>query len=204
MILLIDNYDSFVYNLARYVGQIGYERKVVRNNKITIQEIDALKPSHIILSPGPCAPNEAGICLDVITAFYSKIPILGICLGHQAIGQAFGGKIIRAKEPKHGKEATISHDGCGIFAKIDSPLKVGLYHSLAVSDDDFPQSLKVTARSENAEIMAITHRQHPVVGVQFHPESVLTSQGYQLLCNFLMPNSQSVNKNGRKLSELCV
>lgn len=206
MILLIDNYDSFVYNLARYVGLVGFERRVIRNNKIRIEEIASLNPSHIILSPGPCAPNEAGICLDVISEFYSKIPILGICLGHQAIGQAFGGKVVRAKEPKHGKEVTIFHDSCETFLEIENPLKVGLYHSLAVSDDDFPDVLKVTARSENKEIMAISHRQYPVVGVQFHPESVLTSQGYQFLSNFLRQDNQTRNeaKEGRKVSEFFV
>lgn len=204
MILLIDNYDSFVYNLARYVGRIGFERKVIRNDEITIEEILSMNPSHIILSPGPCAPNDAGICLDLISEFYSKIPILGICLGHQAIGQAFGGKVVRAKEPKHGKEAKIIHDCDGLFTGVENPLKVGLYHSLAIADANFPAVLKVTARSENREIMAISHREYPVVGVQFHPESVLTAQGYQLLCNFLKPKTHANLKNieGTEVSEV--
>jgi len=184
MILLIDNYDSFVYNLARYVGELGFERQVVRNNAITLDEIAALAPSHIIISPGPCAPDQAGISLSVIKQFGSSIPILGVCLGHQAIGQAYGGKVVRAKFPMHGKASQIKHDEKQIFEKIENPLRVARYHSLIVSDEVFPDELCVTARCENGEIMALCHREYPVYGVQFHPESVLTTSGHTLLWNF--------------------
>lgn len=185
MILLIDNYDSFVYNLARYVGELGFPRQVVRNNAITLDEIEKLSPSHIIISPGPCAPDQAGISLAVIKQFGSSIPILGVCLGHQAIGQAYGGKVVRAKFPMHGKASHIKHDEKTIFEKIENPLRVARYHSLIVSDEIFPDELRVTARCENGEIMALCHREYPVYGVQFHPESVLTASGHTLLQNFL-------------------
>lgn len=185
MILLIDNYDSFVYNLARYVGELGFQRVVVRNDSITLAEIEKLNPSHIIISPGPLTPTEAGISLNVIKRFDSSIPILGVCLGHQAIGQAYGGKVVRAKNPMHGKASYIKHDEKNIFTKIENPLRVARYHSLIVSEENFPDELCVTARCERGEIMAIRHQQYPVYGVQFHPESVLTISGHALLRNFL-------------------
>jgi anthranilate synthase/aminodeoxychorismate synthase-like glutamine amidotransferase len=184
MIVLIDNYDSFVYNLARYFGQLGYERSVVRNDELTVNDIKKLNPSHIVISPGPCTPNEAGISLQVIHELGSVIPILGICLGHQAIAQAYGGRVVSAKKPMHGKASQIQHNERGVFSNIANLLTVGRYHSLAVAD--LPACLEVTATSEDGEIMAIQHREHCVVGLQFHPESVLTESGYDLLRNFLM------------------
>jgi len=184
MILLIDNYDSFVFNLARYVSEAGMGCQVVRNDAISLTEIEQLKPSHIIISPGPCTPNEAGISLAIIQHF-TDIPLLGVCLGHQAIGQAFGGKVVRAKYPMHGKSSNIIHDEQNLFANLPQPLMVARYHSLIVSNEDFPSSLKVTARSEQGEIMALQHKQLPIFGVQFHPESVLTTHGRELLENFL-------------------
>jgi anthranilate synthase/aminodeoxychorismate synthase-like glutamine amidotransferase len=186
MILLIDNYDSFVYNLARYIGELGYERCVKRNDEITIDEIEILTPTHIIISPGPCAPDQAGISLAVIRRFAASIPILGVCLGHQAIGQAFGAAITRAKSPAHGKSSLITHDEKNLFAGMPQPLRVGRYHSLIIAADDFPeQQLKITALCPAGEIMAVQHVTYPMFGVQFHPESVLTEQGYALLKNFL-------------------
>jgi para-aminobenzoate synthetase component 2 len=186
MILLIDNYDSFVYNLARYVGELGFERIVKRNDHVTLHEIEQLQPSHIIISPGPCAPLQAGISLEVIRYFGERrVPILGVCLGHQAIGQVYGGEIVRAKHPMHGKSSLITHDEVGLFAGLANPMRVARYHSLIVNEDNLPQQLQVTARCDRGEIMALQHRTLPVFGVQFHPESVLTEQGYALLRNFL-------------------
>lgn len=185
MILLIDNYDSFVFNLARYVAELGYEYQVVRNDQITLDEIAAKAPTHIILSPGPCSPNEAGICLSLITRFLATIPILGVCLGHQAIGQACGGKVVRAATPKHGKSSLVHHDGKGLFQDLPNPFKVARYHSLIVENDSVPACLKVTARTAENEIMAIEHQDYPVFGVQFHPESVLTEHGHAMLERFL-------------------
>jgi len=184
MILLIDNYDSFVYNLARYVGELGFDRYVVRNDMISLAEIEELNPTHIIISPGPCAPDQAGISLAVIQCFAGKIPILGVCLGHQAIGQAFGAKVTRAKRPMHGKPSMTSHHGEDIFMGLANPLKTARYHSLIVSEANFPAELEITARCEMGEIMALKHRELPIYGVQFHPESVLTEQGHELLNNF--------------------
>jgi len=185
MILLIDNYDSFVYNLARYVGELGFERCVKRNDAMTLEEIKALAPSHIIVSPGPKAPEQAGISMAVIREFAGRIPILGVCLGHQAIGQVFGGVVTRAKRPLHGKASLIRHDRKNLFRNLPNPLSVARYHSLIVSDENFPSELNVTARCDGGEIMALEHRDYPVFGVQFHPESVLTEGGYDLLKNFL-------------------
>jgi para-aminobenzoate synthetase component 2 len=185
MILLIDNYDSFVYNLARYVGELGYERLVKRNDAIGLAEIERLQPSHIIISPGPCAPLAAGISMEVIKRFGARIPMLGVCLGHQAIGQVYGGDVVRAKKPMHGKSSLITHDEKNIFLGLKNPLQVGRYHSLVVQDENLPEVLAVTARSEEGEIMGLQHNEYPVFGVQFHPESVLTQQGYVLLKNFL-------------------
>ncbi|MBI5447136.1 MAG: aminodeoxychorismate/anthranilate synthase component II [Gammaproteobacteria bacterium] len=186
MILLIDNYDSFVYNLARYVGQLGYKRKVVRNDEITLNGIEKINPSHIIISPGPRAPDDAGISLEVIHQFFERVPILGICLGHQAIGQAFGGSVERAIKPMHGKSSYITHNKRTIFKDIVSPLKVARYHSLIVEKNSLLSSpLEIIAESEEGEVMGLQHKKYNVVGVQFHPESVLTDSGYKILSNFL-------------------
>ncbi|MFI4937454.1 MAG: anthranilate synthase component II [Candidatus Berkiellales bacterium] len=186
MILIIDNYDSFVFNLARYVAELGYDCQVVRNDQISLQDIEKLAPTQIILSPGPCTPNEAGICLELIQCFAAKIPILGVCLGHQAIAQALGGKVIRARTPKHGKSERIIHLGCGLFGSLPNPLTVARYHSLLVENHSLPQALKITAVTAHGEIMAIAHREFQVYGLQFHPESILTEQGHAILQNFLV------------------
>lgn len=183
MILVIDNYDSFVENLARYIRELNHETFVIRNDAITIHEIEKLKPSHIVLSPGPCSPDEAGICLALIEHFAGEIPILGVCLGHQAIGQAFGAKVVRAIKPMHGKTSLITHQQKQIFANIFSPLTVARYHSLIVQE--VPDCLEVTATSKEGEIMALQHRKYPIYGVQFHPESFLTEHGHDLINNFL-------------------
>jgi para-aminobenzoate synthetase component 2 len=185
MILLIDNYDSFVYNLARYVGELGHPRCVKRNDVIDLQDIEDINPTHIIISPGPCAPLQAGISMAVIKEFGSRIPILGVCLGHQAIGQVYGGNVKRAQKPMHGKASPITHAQNYLFAGLKNPLRVARYHSLIVAEENFPSELEVTARSIEGEVMAIMHRTYPVFGVQFHPESVLTESGYALLENFL-------------------
>jgi anthranilate synthase/aminodeoxychorismate synthase-like glutamine amidotransferase len=185
MILLVDNYDSFVWNLARYVAELGAPRLVVRNDRITLDEIAALAPSHIILSPGPCGPAEAGICVEAILRFGPRVPILGVCLGHQCIGAAYGGVVDRALRPMHGKTSPITHDGTGVFRDLPSPLTVTRYHSLIVRDEGLPACLAVTARSAEGEIMGLAHRAFPVHGVQFHPEAALTEQGHALLATFL-------------------
>lgn len=185
MILVIDNYDSFVENLARYCRELGKKTIVYRNDKITINKIKELKPSHIILSPGPCTPNEAGICIDIVKEFYKTTPILGVCLGHQAIGQAFGGKIIKAKVPMHGKSSIIEHNKNGVMESIESPTKVARYHSLVVCYKSLPKELEVTSRTKENEIMAFQHKESPTFGVQFHPESVLTDSGYEIIRNFI-------------------
>ncbi len=181
MILLIDNYDSFVYNLARYFENTGFDTQIVRNDKITIEEIKELNPSHIILSPGPCSPNEAGISLQVVANFYNKIPMLGVCLGHQIIAQAFGAKITRAKYPMHGKSSLILHNSKDIFNDIPNPLQVGRYHSLIVTDIEENSDLLITAKCFKDEIMALKHKRYNVFGVQFHPEAILTEYGCRLL-----------------------
>lgn len=184
MILLIDNYDSFVYNLSRYAGQLGHQRCVVRNDAINLDEIARNQPEAIILSPGPCTPSEAGICLKLLAKFHETIPILGVCLGHQCIGEAFGGHTVRAAKPMHGKASIIDHNGKGLFLGLRRPLRGGRYHSLVTKlPPDAP--LEVTARAQGEDtIMAVMHRQYPVYGLQFHPESVLTDQGLDLLRNF--------------------
>lgn len=187
MILLIDNYDSFVYNLARYVAELGEEPVVHRNDAITVEEIEVLDPSHIIVSPGPCSPAEAGISTEVIRRLGPSLPILGVCLGHQCIGAAYGAEIVRARRPMHGKTSSISHDGRGIFSGLPSPFRATRYHSLVIAPESVPFELHVTATAEDGEIMAVAHRDHPVVGVQFHPESVLTEHGYRMLDQFLGP-----------------
>ncbi len=185
MILLIDNYDSFVYNLARYVAELGEAPVVRRNDALTPEDIARLGPSHIIISPGPCTPREAGISVETIRRLGPSVPILGVCLGHQAIGAAYGAEIVRARRPMHGKTSAIHHDGTSLFTGLPSPLTATRYHSLVISPDSVPAELRVTARAEDDEIMAVTHVEHPVVGVQFHPESVLTEYGYRMLDWFL-------------------
>ena len=185
MILLIDNYDSFVFNLARYVRELGEEAVVYRHDAISLEDIAALAPSHIILSPGPGAPGEAGISIAVVRRFGSTVPLLGVCLGHQCIGAAYGAGIVRAARPVHGKTAPIRHDGRGIFAGLPNPFPAARYHSLVIARESVPAVLRVTATADDGEIMAIEHRSHPVIGVQFHPESVLTEHGYVLLDRFL-------------------
>lgn len=185
MILLIDNYDSFTFNLYQYIGIFADDIKVVRNDKITIEEIRELKPERIVLSPGPKSPKEAGICMEVVKTFYDRIPILGICLGHQCIGEALGGTVSYAKQLFHGKQSLISHDGSSIFNGIDTPIKVARYHSLAVQSDDLPDCLRVLARTADGEIMAMRHKEFPVVGLQFHPESIYTEHGKRMVENFV-------------------
>ena len=185
MILLIDNYDSFTYNLYQSFGIFADEIRVVRNDKITIDEIHAMQPEKIVLSPGPKSPKEAGICMDVVKEFYDKLPILGICLGHQCIGEALGGTVSYAKELFHGKQSEITHDGSSVFEGIDSPVKVARYHSLAVQREDLPQDLRILAETEDGEIMAIRHKKYPVVGLQFHPESIYTEHGKRMIENFV-------------------
>ena len=185
MILVIDNYDSFTYNLVHYLAELGAEMEVRRNDTLTAAEALALKPRAVLLSPGPCTPNEAGVCLDLIAAAPDNLPILGVCLGHQAIGQAFGGQVIRAKALMHGKTSQITHDGTGLFEGLPSPFTAARYHSLAVPADSLPDVLVPTAWTEDGEIMGLAHRTRPIHGVQFHPESILTQGGHALLGNFL-------------------
>jgi anthranilate synthase/aminodeoxychorismate synthase-like glutamine amidotransferase len=185
MLLVIDNYDSFTYNLVQYLGEMGQEVRVVRNDELPAAEIAALGPSHIVISPGPCTPNEAGISLEVIKMYAGKIPILGVCLGHQSIGQAFGGKVVRAARVMHGKTSQISHDGKGLFTGLPNPFEATRYHSLLIERSSVPDELEVTAETAEKEIMAVRHRTLPVEGVQFHPESFLTTSGKDLLRNFI-------------------
>jgi anthranilate synthase/aminodeoxychorismate synthase-like glutamine amidotransferase len=186
MILLIDNYDSFVYNLARYVRELGGAAVVRRNDQMTLADIEALAPSHIILSPGPCSPAEAGISIDVVRQFAPVIPILGVCLGHQCIGAAYGGDIVRAGRPVHGRTSPIAHDGSSIFTGLPTPFRAARYHSLVLARASLPASLRVIASAaDDGEIMAVEHRTHPVIGVQFHPESAATQYGYAMLDRFL-------------------
>ena len=186
MILLIDNYDSFVHNLARYVRELGGEAVVRRNDELTLDEVEALAPSHIILSPGPCTPAEAGISTDLVRRFGPTTPILGVCLGHQCIGAAYGGDIVRAGRPRHGRTSPIVHDGSSVFAGLPSPLWVARYHSLVIARPSLPESLRVIATAgDDGEIMAVEHRAYPVIGVQFHPESAATEYGYAMLDRFL-------------------
>jgi len=185
MILLIDNYDSFVWNLARYVSELGHKRLVMRNDAFDLAAIETLAPTHIIISPGPCTPAEAGISNAVIERFGAYVPILGVCLGHQCIGQAYGGCVDRARRPMHGKTSLVRHNGDGLFAGLPDPLRVTRYHSLIVREDRLPDCLEATAWSEESEVMGLRHREFPVVGVQFHPEAVLTEHGHELIRNFV-------------------
>jgi para-aminobenzoate synthetase component 2 len=185
MILMIDNYDSFTYNLVQYLGEMGQELQVYRNDAITLEEIEALAPERIIVSPGPCTPNEAGISVPLIQRFAGRVPILGVCLGHQSIGQAFGGEVVRAGRLMHGKTSPIHHDGRTIFAGLPSPFEATRYHSLLVRRETLPGCLTVSAETTEGEIMGLRHKELPVEGVQFHPESVLTTHGKELLRNFV-------------------
>jgi anthranilate synthase/aminodeoxychorismate synthase-like glutamine amidotransferase len=188
MLLMIDNYDSFTYNLVQYLAEIGQEVKVVRNDKISIEEINKLNPQYIVISPGPCTPNEAGISLKLIEAFKGKIPILGVCLGHQSIGQAFGGKIIHAQTIMHGKTSKISHNNKGVFKGIKNPFIATRYHSLVIDRESLPNCFDITAWTDDNEIMGIKHKELAIEGVQFHPESILSEHGHDLLKNFLDQN----------------
>ncbi len=185
MILVVDNYDSFTYNLVHYLAELGAETHVVRNDDLTVEEAWALKPEAVLLSPGPCAPDQAGICLPLLATAADDMPILGVCLGHQAIGQAFGGDVVRAKALMHGKTSPITHENKGLFAGLPSPFTATRYHSLAVARETLPNSLDVTAWTADGEIMGVQHHERPIHGVQFHPESIATEHGHALLANFL-------------------
>ena len=185
MLLLIDNYDSFTFNLAQYLGELGADVHVHRNDAITLDQIAAWAPEKIVISPGPCTPTEAGISVPTIRRFAGEIPILGVCLGHQAIGQAFGGRIVRAQRVMHGKLSPVTHDGRGVFAGLPSPFTVTRYHSLAIERSTCPACLEITATADDGEIMGVRHREFAVEGVQFHPEAILTEHGHALLANFL-------------------
>jgi anthranilate synthase component 2 len=185
MLLMIDNYDSFTYNLVQYLGELGQEVVVFRNDQVSLEEIEALNPQHMVISPGPCTPSEAGISVPAIQRFAGRFPILGVCLGHQSIGQAFGGRIVHAQQLMHGKTSPIRHRGGGVFHGLKEPLVATRYHSLVIERASLPDALEVTAWTDDGEIMGVRHRTLPVEGVQFHPESILTEQGHELLRNFL-------------------
>ncbi|MEM7194525.1 MAG: aminodeoxychorismate/anthranilate synthase component II [Pseudomonadota bacterium] len=185
MLLLIDNYDSFTYNLVQYFGELGAEALVVRNDEKSLRELKALSPSHLVISPGPCTPNEAGVSMESIRLFAETIPVLGVCLGHQSIAQVFGADVVHAREIKHGKTDSISHDGGGLFSELPTPFTATRYHSLAVKRSTLPECLTVTAETEDGEIMGIRHQTLPVEGVQFHPESLMTEYGHHMLKKFL-------------------
>jgi len=190
MVLMIDNYDSFTYNLVQYLGELGEQVRVVRNDEVSVDEVEALAPARIVISPGPCTPSEAGISLGVIDRLAGRVPILGVCLGHQAIGQAFGGKVVRARQVMHGKVSHIRHDGRGVFANVPNDFVATRYHSLVVERASLPDCLLVTAESADGEIMGLRHRSLPVEGVQFHPEALLTEHGHKMLENFLKGRTQ--------------
>jgi anthranilate synthase component 2 len=185
MLLMIDNYDSFTYNLVQYFGELGEDVRVVRNDEIDLAGIAAMQPDHLVVSPGPCTPNEAGVSVPLIHEFAGKIPILGVCLGHQSIGQAFGGKIVRAKTLMHGKTSLVSHTGVGVFAGLPNPFTATRYHSLVIERESLPACLEITAWTDDGEIMGVRHKTLAVEGVQFHPESILTEHGHAMLANFL-------------------
>ncbi|UCH42435.1 MAG: aminodeoxychorismate/anthranilate synthase component II [Dehalococcoidales bacterium] len=189
MVLIIDNYDSFVYNLAQYIGELGWEPLVYRNDRITLAEIEEMHPSHIIISPGPCTPLEAGISNDVVRHFAGAIPILGVCLGHQCIGHVYGGMVVQASIPTHGKSSLVYHDGRTIYKGLPNPFEAGRYHSLVLRQGDLPPVLELTAMTSDQSIMGIRHRDYVVEGVQFHPESIMTDVGHSVLLNFLIFSS---------------
>jgi anthranilate synthase component 2 len=185
MLLMIDNYDSFTYNLVQYFGELGADVRVYRNDEITLEQVTALKPDHIVVSPGPCTPNEAGISVPLIKEFAGKVPVLGVCLGHQSIGQAFGGKIIHAMQLMHGKTSMIHHQDSGVFKGLPNPFRATRYHSLVIERESLPDCLEITAWTDDGEIMGVRHKTLQVEGVQFHPESILTEYGHEMLANFL-------------------
>jgi anthranilate synthase/aminodeoxychorismate synthase-like glutamine amidotransferase len=185
MLLLLDNYDSFTYNLYQYLAELGAEVEVRRNDQVTIQDIETMRPAYIVVSPGPCTPNEAGLSCAIIEHFGPKIPTLGVCLGHQSIGQVYGGRVIRAPEPMHGKSSRMHHNGTGVFKGLPEPFEAIRYHSLIVENSSLPDEIEITARTEDGLIMGLRHRTYPVQGVQFHPESIMTTIGKDLLRNFL-------------------
>jgi len=185
MVFVLDNYDSFTYNLVQYMGELGAEMTIRRNDELSVDEVEALEPERILLSPGPCTPHDAGISIDVVRRFAGKVPILGVCLGHQAIGAAFGGNVVRARQLMHGKTSEVEHDGKTIFNGLRNPMTCTRYHSLIVAEKGLPGSLEVTARTADGTIMGLRHKEYPVEGVQFHPESVLTQDGKRLIKNFL-------------------
>jgi anthranilate synthase component 2 len=185
MLLMLDNYDSFTYNLVQYLGELGQDVRVFRNDEITVEEVGQLNPCHIVISPGPCTPNEAGISVPLIQEFAGRIPILGVCLGHQSIGQAFGGKIVHAKQLMHGKTSPVFHKDAGVFKGLPNPFTATRYHSLVIERETCPDCLEITAWTEDGEIMGVRHKTMPIEGVQFHPESILTEYGHEVLDNFL-------------------
>jgi len=185
MIILIDNYDSFVYNLAQYLGELGWEPAVYRNDQVTLDEVERLSPSHIVISPGPCTPLEAGISNDIIWRFAGRIPILGVCLGHQCIGYVYGGQVIRAAVPNHGKSSLVYHDGRTVYQNLPNPFEGGRYHSLVIKRDTIPSSLVLAAETDDGVVMGIRHKDYVVEGIQFHPESIMTEVGHDVLRNFL-------------------
>ncbi len=191
MLLMIDNYDSFTYNLVQYFGELGASVKVFRNDEITLEQIEAMKPDQLVISPGPCSPTEAGISVPAIKAFAGKLPVLGVCLGHQSIGAAFGGRIVHAKKLMHGKTSPVHHEDAGVFSGLPNPLICTRYHSLAIERESLPDCLTVTAWTDDGEIMGVRHKTLDVEGVQFHPESILTEHGHELLRNFLQPRRVS-------------
>ena len=199
MILVIDNYDSFTWNLVQYLSELD-EVRTVRNDRVTLEEIGDMAPSHIVISPGPGTPDDSGISKDVIRAFQGRVPVLGVCLGHQALGAVFGGRVVRAGEPCHGKVSLIHHGGEGILEGMPAPFRATRYHSLVVEESSLPEELKVTARTEDGTVMAMEHRDHPLFGVQFHPESILTESGMNLLRNF---HRTTVRDAGKELSLAC-
>ena len=199
MILMIDNYDSFTWNLVQYLSELD-EVRTVRNDRVTLEEIGDMAPSHIVISPGPGTPDDSGISKDVIRAFQGRVPVLGVCLGHQALGAVFGGRVVRAGEPCHGKVSLIHHGGEGILEGMPAPFRATRYHSLVVEEPSLPEELKVTARTEDGTVMAMEHRDHPLFGVQFHPESILTESGMNLLRNF---HRTTVRDAGKELSLAC-
>lgn len=199
MLAMIDNYDSFTWNLVQYLGELGAPVRVIRNDELAVAELEALEPERLMISPGPCTPNEAGISVEAVTAFAGRIPILGVCLGHQSIGQAFGGRVGHAREIMHGKTSMIHHDGEGVFAGLENPFEATRYHSLVVARDGLPDCLEITAWTEDGaggfdEIMGLRHRTLPIEGVQFHPESILTRHGHDLLANFIGRGASIDNK----------
>lgn len=206
MVLLLDNYDSFVFNLARYLVELGVETRVVRSDSITVEEIRRMAPRAIVISPGPCTPKEAGVSLDVVRELAESVPILGVCLGHQVIGEAFGGTVERSPEPRHGRTSLVRHGGTGLFEGLPDPLRAMRYHSLVVREDEnLPADLQVTARTDSGLVMGLSHCRFPVHGVQFHPESILTDRGHRLLANFLrlagLP-AQNIDSQERETVEI--